>query len=163
MGKKKKVIFVLILIILILLAAFFAYRKISENRMAEKQQNLFGVKWPTHSIWLHDDKMDEVIQLIGEPNQTDSDDPDRVLLQYNGFQVLCTRSGNQTAPYFGAVVISDPDFTLWRGNIHVGSTRAEVEKAFQGLKYEAGDYRDLYWTVGFIYDENDCVKAIHLA
>ncbi len=164
-AKRRGIIIIALAVIVVLAGAYYAYRKISDENLLRIQKNLFGVEWPMHSIWLHNNPVDEITAFLGEPRETitNAGDPDRIYLQYDGFQVLCGRPRYGGEFGFGSVVITDPSFELWRGHIRIGSTRKEVEDAFRGFKYELEDYKDLYWWVGVRYDENDRVKAIYLS
>lgn len=104
---------------------------------------------------------DQIVQFLGEPKDTETADNDRVYLVYDHFRVLCTDKGTNRL-YFGNIYITDPDFELWRGKLRIGSSKTEVEQAYRGFRCEMDIYEDLYWYVGFIYDENDLVKGISL-
>jgi len=168
-----KKILVICLIIILCVSIGISVHLFEEKKRVEikaLQLHLFGQNWPYPIYRLWDYSMDDFINLLGEPNHIQKCwkfKPNTIYttLYYDTFCVNLIHLDSEDECSFANIMITDSNQKIWRNDISIGSTKAEVEAAFRHVPKEPSmpnAYIDTVWGVSFEYSQNDIVTLIIL-
>lgn len=174
---KKIVVIVALVLVVCIIAAGVGIKILNfqrEKEIQERARLFFGTEKLLH---VELETMEGCRALFGEPLLTDEEYTDTLddkahyytRFVYRDFTVVYVHlySSFEKSFYikFAHIIITNPNLELWRGGIKLGDTREEVEKAFGYLPpvpIVDNSYDDLWWAIGFVYDEQDKVSIIRL-
>ena len=170
----KKRILIICIVVISCIGIGIGVHLFEEKKRAEikeLQLHLFGKNWPYPIYKLWEYSIDDFISLLGEPNRIQEYweyTPTIIYttLYYDTFCVNLVHLDSRDKYEFGNIMITDSNQKIWRNDIGIGSTKAEVEAAFRHVPKETAiifnAYRDTVWAIEFEYSQDDIVTLITL-